>query len=49
MTIEVVKPGFATTIQDLGRPGYYHPGIPLSVRDGDQLWDQAAIVVGGCG
>src|ERR1700760_1869354 len=30
MTIEVVKPGFATTVQDLGRPGYYHLGIPLS-------------------
>jgi biotin-dependent carboxylase-like uncharacterized protein len=25
-----VKPGFATTVQDLGRPGYYHLGIPLS-------------------
>jgi biotin-dependent carboxylase-like uncharacterized protein len=30
MAIEVVKPGFATTVQDLGRPGYYHLGIPLS-------------------
>src|ERR1700674_3356140 len=30
MTIDVVKPGFATTVQDLGRPGYYHLGIPLS-------------------
>lgn len=28
--IEVVKPGLATTVQDLGRPGYYHLGIPLS-------------------
>jgi len=28
MTLEIVKPGFATTIQDLGRPGYYHLGIP---------------------
>ena len=24
------KPGLATTVQDLGRPGYYHIGIPLS-------------------
>jgi allophanate hydrolase subunit 2 len=30
MAIDVVKPGFATSVQDLGRPGYYHLGIPLS-------------------
>ena len=30
MAIEVIKPGLATTVQDLGRPGYYHLGIPLS-------------------
>src|SRR5258705_13958471 len=30
MAIDVVKPGFATTVQDLGRAGYYHLGIPLS-------------------
>jgi len=30
MTITVLKPGLATSIQDLGRPGYYHLGIPLS-------------------
>jgi len=30
MTIKVLKPGLATTVQDLGRPGYYHIGIPLS-------------------
>jgi biotin-dependent carboxylase-like uncharacterized protein len=30
MTIKVIQPGLATTIQDLGRPGYYHLGIPLS-------------------
>ncbi len=28
--LEVVQPGLATTVQDLGRPGYYHLGIPLS-------------------
>lgn len=28
--LEIIKPGFATTVQDLGRPGYYHLGIPLS-------------------
>jgi biotin-dependent carboxylase-like uncharacterized protein len=30
MTIKVLKPGLSTTVQDLGRPGYYHIGIPLS-------------------
>ncbi len=29
MAIEVIKPGLATTVQDLGRPGYYHLGIPM--------------------
>ncbi|APE45594.1 allophanate hydrolase (plasmid) [Sulfitobacter alexandrii] len=28
MAFEVVKPGLLTTIQDLGRPGYFHLGIP---------------------
>jgi biotin-dependent carboxylase-like uncharacterized protein len=30
MVIEVIKPGLATTVQDLGRPSYYNIGIPLS-------------------
>ena len=30
MTIEVLKPGLSTTVQDLGRPGFYHLGIPVS-------------------
>lgn len=30
MTVEVVKPGLSTSVQDLGRPGYYHLGIPES-------------------
>lgn len=30
MAIEILKPGLATTVQDAGRPGYYHLGIPLS-------------------
>lgn len=28
MALEIVKPGLATSIQDLGRPGYFHLGIP---------------------
>ena len=27
--LKVLKPGLATTIQDLGRPGYFHLGIPV--------------------
>jgi len=30
MSIEVKSPGLATTVQDLGRKGYYHLGIPIS-------------------
>src|SRR4051812_23239610 len=30
MPIRVKAPGLSTTVQDLGRPGYYHIGIPLS-------------------
>lgn len=30
MNIKVQKPGLLTTIQDLGRPGYFHLGIPVS-------------------
>src|SRR5258707_11821349 len=30
MAIKVLNPGLSTTVQDLGRPGYYHLGIPLS-------------------
>lgn len=30
MAIRVSAPGLATSVQDLGRPGYYHLGIPVS-------------------
>ena len=30
MAIRVSAPGLATSVQDLGRPGYYHLGIPIS-------------------
>lgn len=29
MPINVISSGISTTIQDLGRPGYYHLGIPM--------------------
>ena len=30
MAIEVTKPGLSTTVQDSGREGYYHVGVPPS-------------------
>ncbi|HEX9790004.1 MAG TPA: biotin-dependent carboxyltransferase family protein [Kiloniellales bacterium] len=30
MAVKVLSPGLATSVQDLGRPGYYHLGIPIS-------------------
>ncbi len=30
MAVKVISPGLATSVQDLGRPGYYHLGIPIS-------------------
>lgn len=29
MTLKILQPGLATSIQDLGRPGYFHLGIPM--------------------
>jgi len=29
MTIKVLDPGLSTSVQDLGRPGYFHLGIPI--------------------
>ncbi len=30
MAVNIIAPGLSTTVQDLGRPGYYHLGIPIS-------------------
>ncbi|HYH22279.1 MAG TPA: biotin-dependent carboxyltransferase family protein [Azospirillum sp.] len=30
MAFKVLHPGLLTTVQDLGRPGYFHLGIPMS-------------------
>lgn len=46
MAVNVIKPGLATTVQDLGRPGYYHLGIPLSGAM-DQLALRAANLLVG--
>jgi len=29
MAVKVLKPGLSTTVQDLGRPGFFHLGIPV--------------------
>lgn len=29
MAVKVIAPGLLTTVQDLGRPGYFHLGIPI--------------------
>src|ERR1700748_1355037 len=44
--IEVIKPGLMTTVQDLGRPGYYHLGIPLSGAMDRYALTAANLIVG---
>jgi biotin-dependent carboxylase-like uncharacterized protein len=46
MAFEVKKPGLATTVQDLGRPGYYHLGIPLSGAMDQEALIAANLLVG---
>ena len=33
MVVRVINPGLSTTVQDLGRPGYFHLGIPLGAQN----------------
>ena len=46
MAIRVSAPGLATSVQDLGRPGFYHLGIPVS-GGMDQLALRAANLLVG--
>jgi len=46
MAIEVIKPGLATSVQDAGRPGYYHLGIPLSGALDQMAFKLANLLVG---
>src|SRR5258708_10809046 len=46
MGIKVFKPGLSPPAQDLGRPGYYHIGIPLSAGM-DRHALAAATLLGG--
>lgn len=44
--ITVIKPGLATTVQDAGRPGYYHLGIPQSGALDQYAFRLANLLVG---
>ena len=46
MTINVIKPGLATTVQDAGREGYYHLGIPPSGALDPYAMQMANLLVG---
>ena len=46
MAIEILKPGLATSVQDAGRPGYYHLGIPLSGALDQYAFHLANLLVG---
>ena len=46
MAVEIIKPGLATSIQDAGRIGYYHLGIPMSGALDQQSLVAANLLVG---
>ncbi|MDD5334574.1 MAG: biotin-dependent carboxyltransferase family protein [Rhodoferax sp.] len=46
MAIKVLQPGLATTVQDAGRTGYYHLGIPLSGALDQYSFRAANLLVG---
>ncbi|MEN2979377.1 biotin-dependent carboxyltransferase family protein [Tistrella bauzanensis] len=46
MAIKVLNPGLATTVQDQGRPGYFHLGIPVSGAMDSYALTAANLLVG---
>ncbi len=46
MAINVIKPGLLTTVQDLGRPGYFHLGIPIGGAMDRMAMRSANLLVG---
>ncbi|AUN39327.1 biotin-dependent carboxyltransferase family protein [Tsukamurella tyrosinosolvens] len=46
MTIEVIKPGLLSSVQDQGRSGYYHLGIPPSGAMDQQSFRAANLLLG---
>jgi len=48
-TLEILQPGFGTTVQDRGRPGHRHEGIPLSGWLDEPLAEAANALAGNNG
>jgi biotin-dependent carboxylase-like uncharacterized protein len=46
MTVKVLNPGLLTSVQDLGRPGYFHLGIPVSGAMDNYAMRAANLLVG---
>lgn len=46
MTVRVLNPGLSTTVQDLGRPGYFHLGIPIGGAMDNMALRAANLLVG---
>lgn len=46
MSIKVIQPGLSTTIQDGGREGFYHLGIPPSGAMDQYAMKAANLLVG---
>ena len=46
MLIEVLRPGALTTVQDLGRPGFAHLGVPCSGAADPRALERANALVG---
>ncbi|WP_448955293.1 5-oxoprolinase subunit C family protein [Labrys neptuniae] len=46
MAVRVINPGLSTTVQDLGRPGYFHLGIPIGGAMDNLALRSANLLVG---
>lgn len=46
MALKVINPGLLTTVQDLGRPGYFHLGIPIGGAMDRMAMRSANLLVG---
>jgi allophanate hydrolase subunit 2 len=49
MAVKVLNPGLSTTVQDLGRPGYFHLGIPIGGAMDRLALRAANLIVGNNG
>jgi antagonist of KipI len=46
MSLEIIKPGLFTTVQDLGRPGFQHDGVMVNGPMDDAAHRLANLLVG---